>query len=224
MKPTVIAGLAHDMETILRSITRYTRFVRSTKVMLGLLAVILTCAILFYPYIKKDNGLRIAFTSIAKQASTSQTQMLNARFHGLDKDNQPYNLNAKTATQLDDDTLDLNHPIGDITLKNSAWLSVAGNNGLFKIKEKLLDLKGAIEMFNNEGYEFRTEHMHVNIGDKTAVTHDEVNGQGPLGKLKALGGANINGVTQVITFEGPVFVTVYPSQREPATTTPVTEP
>ncbi len=200
------------METILRSIARYTRFVHSTKLMLALLAAILTGVILFYPFFRKDNGgIRIAFTSITKDQSTSQTQMLNPRFHGLDKDNQPFNVTAKTATQIDEDTLGLDRPTGDISLKSGAWLSVSGNEGIFKMKEKLLDMNGSIEMFDNEGYEFRTEKMHVNVGDKTAVTHVEVKGQGPLGTLKAAGGAIVDGNKEIITFLGPVWVTVYPA-------------
>jgi lipopolysaccharide export system protein LptC len=210
------------METIIHSIGRYTRFVRSTKLLLAALAVILTGAILFYPVIKRDSGVRIAFTSIVKKGPTSQTQMLGARFHGLDKDNQPYNVTAKTATQIDDDTLGLDQPTGDISLKSGAWLSVAGNTGVFRMKEKELDLKGSIEMFDNEGYEFRTERMHVNVGNKTAVTHDEVRGQGPLGKLRAMSGAEVDGNSQVVTFEGPVFVTVYPSREDKADKTQAT--
>jgi lipopolysaccharide export system protein LptC len=214
MKP-VIAGITLEMETILQSIGRYTRFVYSTKLALALLAAILTAMILFYPVFKHDsNSVRIAFTSIEKKSPGSPTQMIGAKFHGLDKSNQPYNITASTATQIDDNTLGLDKVTGDIALNSGAWLAMSSNSGVFRMKEKLLDLMGSIEMFNEGGYEFRTELMHVNVGNKTAMTREEITGQGPLGTLKAYGGASIDGTSQAITFIGPVFVTMYPQQAE----------
>jgi lipopolysaccharide export system protein LptC len=214
MKPRMMSGLTQEMETILGSIARYTRFVKSIKVALAVLAAILSAVILFYPVLKRDTGVRIAFTSIEKKGPTAQTQMMNAHFRGLDKDNQPFNVLSKTATQINDNTMGLDKVSGDITLKGGAWLSVSANTGTFLVKEKTLDLKGAIEMFNDEGYEFRSETMHVNVGDKSAITHDVVDGQGPLGILKAYGGAAVGSAGGVITFEGPVFVTVFPSRGD----------
>lgn len=215
MKP-VIAGITQEMETIFRSVARYTRFVYSTKLILALLAAVLTGWILFYPYLKRDIPMRIAFTSIRTKGPGSPTQMIGAKFHGLDKDNQPYNVTADTATQLDDNTLGLDHVTGDITLKSGAWLSVSSNTGVFLMKEKLLNLKGSIEMFNDGGYEFRSERMNVDVGKKTAVTQDVVKGQGPLGILKAYGGAFVEGNKQYVKFDGPVFVTVYPAHNDDA--------
>jgi lipopolysaccharide export system protein LptC len=202
-----------ESEEYVGYVPRHTKIVRSTKLMLALLAIVLTCAVLFYPVIRKDSGgTRVTFTSISKKGPGQPTQMIGAKFHGLDKDNQPFNIDSTTATQLDDNTMGLDHPVGDITLKSGSWLSVSGNDGVFKMKEKLLDLKGSIEMFNDEGYEFRTEFMHVNVGAKTGVTKTPVDGQGPMGKLKAYGGAQIDGNRDVVDFQGPVFVTVYPAQ------------
>lgn len=196
------------METIFHSVARYTRFVRSTKVILSVLVAFLTGVVLFYPLTKNENaGIRIAFTSIEKGAA-SPTKMINARFHGMDKDDQPFNMTAVTATQKDANTLLLDKLNADISLKSGVWLSVAANTGVFTMKEKHLDLNGAVEMFDDQGYEFRTETMAVEVGSKKAVTHSPVEGQGPLGTLHSHG-AIINGITQVIEFEGPVQVTLY---------------
>jgi len=165
MNPPITELTRDKMESILRSVARYTRFVRSTKLTLAVLAGILICMVLFYPLLQ-DSGVHVAFTSIEKKGPSSPTQMINARFHGLDKEDQPFNITAKTATQIDDNTVGLDHLTGDISLKSGAWLSVSGDTGVFKMKEKGLDLKGSIEMFDDEGYEFRTERLHVNVGIK----------------------------------------------------------
>jgi lipopolysaccharide export system protein LptC len=214
MKPQTIANWTqHEMELLVRSVARYTRFVRSTKVILSILVLSLTAIVLFYSLSNNDvAGVRIAFTSVEK-GPAAPTQMINAQFHGLDKENQPFNVTAKTATQQNENTLLLDKVAGDISLKTGVWLSVTANSGIFTVKDRLLDLKGAIDMFNDEGYEFRTEVLHVNVGQKTAVTHAHVEGQGALGTLKAEG-ADFDGKTGVIIFHGPVFVTVHPPQDE----------
>jgi lipopolysaccharide export system protein LptC len=203
-----------EVESLLGSVARYTKFVRSIKVLLSVLVAILIALVLFYPLIKKESNIRIVFTSILKGTKLAPTRMDNPRYHGLDKDDQPYNVDAKSAMQRDADTADLDKVSGDITMKNGQWLSISANTGVFKMKEHLLDLKGAVDMFTDEGYEFRTDVLHVNVANKTAVTQQEVQGQGPLGTIRAYGGAVVQGQAQAITFNGPVFVTVYPPKDD----------
>ena len=190
------------------SIAYYTRFVNSAKLLLGILVLILTAVIFAYPIIKKNSGLRIAFTSADKTATPPPTQMVNANFHGFDNSNQPYNITAKTAVQVDEDNVTFDKLNGDISVNSGMWFTIQANTGHLKMKERLLDLKGAIEMFNEEGYEMRTETMNVNMGTKVAVTHDLVNGQGPMGILRAHG-AVFDGNAKTALFYGPVFVTLY---------------
>ncbi len=194
-------------------IAYYTRFVNSAKLLLGVLVLLLTVMIFAYPIIKKNSGLRIAFTSTEKTATPPPTQMVNANFHGFDNSNQPYNITAKTAVQLDEDNVNFDTLNGDISLNSGMWFTMQSNNGHLKVKEHLLDLKGAIEMFNDEGYEMRTETMNVDIGKKIAVTHDAVNGQGPLGLLRAHG-AVFDGNAKTAVFSGPVFVMLYLPPKE----------
>jgi lipopolysaccharide export system protein LptC len=213
MKPQDIAQWTHhEMETIFHSVARYTKFVHSTKAVLSVLVFVLVGLVMFYLMTKnEDAGIRVAFTSVSKGAA-SPTQMQGAKFHGLDKSNQPFNVIAVTATQKDDNTLLLDKVSGDISLKSGAWLSMSANNGIFTMKERLLDLTGNVEMMNDDGYEFRSEIMHVDIGKKMASTNQNVKGQGPLGTLQATG-AVVDGNNAVITFTGPVLVTMYPHQQ-----------
>src|SRR5882724_1177748 len=102
---------------------------------------------------------------------------------------------------------------GDISFNNGGWFTIQANSGRLKVKERLLDLNGAIEMFNDEGYEMRTDTMHVDIGKKIATTQDPVNGQGPLGILRAHG-AVFDGNAKTALFSGPVFVTLYLPPKE----------
>jgi lipopolysaccharide export system protein LptC len=197
----------------IHSIAYYTRFVNSAKLLLGILVLLLTALMFAYPVIKKNSGLRIAFTSSEKTAAPPPTQMVNANFHGFDDTNQPYNVAARTAVQVDEDNMTFDKVNGDISLNSGVWFTIQADNGRLKVKERLLNLNGAIEMFNDEGYEMRTDTLNVDIGKKIAATHDPVNGQGPLGILRAHG-AVFDGNAKTAIFSGPVFVTLYLPPKE----------
>lgn len=194
--------------TALRSLVRYSRFVHSTKFMLGIVALLLTLLILFYPVFKKQaGGVRISLTSTTEKP-VQATTMTNARFHGLDKDNQLYTVTAKQVTEVSEDQINLVEPSGEIFLKTTQRLSVKANTGVFSKKNRMLKLKGAIKLYNDEGYTLTTETMSVDIANNSAATSTEVFGNGPLGTLKAYGGAMADSENQQIVFQGPVFVTL----------------
>lgn len=192
---------------IIHSLAPYTRFVNSAKLLLGLLVLVLTAIMFLYPVIKKNSSVRIAFTSVDKTAS-APTKMLNANFHGFDESNQPYNVTAETAIQVDEDNITFDKINGDIALNSGKWLSIQADKGDMKIKEKLLYLHGKVEMFTDEGYELSTETLHVDIGKKLAVTQDVVKGHGLIGTLQSLG-AVLDGNQKTATFNKPVFVRIY---------------
>jgi lipopolysaccharide export system protein LptC len=208
VSPSFREWTGQEASAIVHSVARYTRFVRSTKVGLGIIALLLIGLILFYPLFRQKNtSVRIPLTS-SSQPNPSSTSMINARFHGLDKDNQPYNLTAKTVSEISTDVIGLAEPAGEIFLKSSQQLSIKSRNGVFNRKDHLLTLKGNIEMFNKQGYIIRMETLFVDLANKTAVTSSEVHGQGELGTLKSYGGAMVDGNNEQIIFEGPVFVTL----------------
>lgn len=200
---------------IIQSIARYTRFVKSAKVLLSILVVILTALIFFYPIVKRDTGIRIAFTSTTDKSAQPPTQMVNANFHGFDDNNQPYNVTAQTAMQIDENDMVFNKINADLSLNSGMWLNMQAAKGTLKIKERLLSLNGAVEIFNDEGYELHTDALEVDIGKKIAVSRLPVNGQGLLGTLKAQG-VVFDGNNKTATFGGRVYVTVHLPPKENA--------
>jgi|GEM_PF-954782 len=191
----------------------YTKFVKYAKILIAISVFLLFCLIFLYPLIKKDTVVRIALTSVEKGA-VEPTKMSNPNFHGFDASNQPYNVTAKTATQIDENNVVLESLNGDIALKGGKWLSVTALTGKLKVKEHLLDLSGSVDIFNDDGYEMRTELLNVDISAKIATTDLEIKGQGPLGTIRSQG-AIFNGVTKVSKFSDKVFVTIYLPHKEP---------
>lgn len=189
-------------------LTRYTRFVRSAKMGLGGVALVLIGLMLFYPLFRQQEaGVRISFNATSKKEA-EPAAMKSPRFHGLDKDNQPYVMTADSAIEQADKQITFVKPTGDILLKTNQRLSVSANAGRFDKESHHLWLNGNIAMSNDQGYVMTTETLTVDITHKNAVTSSEVHGHGPLGTLKAYGGAMADGNNQQIIFEGPVFVTL----------------
>lgn len=195
------------------SVAIYTRFVQLAKLLLGLLIVTLVALMFLYPVIQKNSDVRVAFTSIEKTVKPPPTQMVKPNFHGFDANNQPYNISAATALQVDENHIEFDKLNCDMTMNTGVWLSVQSDKGSMQVREKMLSLNGSVEMFDDAGYELRTEHMVVDIGKKIATTEDPVSGQGPLGTLKSKG-AVFYGNTKNAVFNGPVFVTVHLPPKE----------
>ena len=194
------------------NIIRYTNFVRSAKVLLSILVIILTGVIFIYPIIKKNSNIRIAFAAIEKGA-VSPTEMIDANFRGFDGDNQRYNISAKTTSQIDENHVKLSKLKADIYTKDNRWLFMQSENGILQIKEKMLDLKGNVEFFTDDGYELHTESMLVDIENKIATSSGLVKGQGLLGKINAIG-ATFDGKNKIAKFNSQVLVTVYLPEQE----------
>lgn len=204
-----------DSETSPRSpLARYTRFVKSTKVMMALVAALLMALILFYPLFKSQGGgVRIALTG-SSEKPVSATNMTNARFHGLDKDNQLYTLNVEKVDEVSEEQINLTGPSGEILLKSAKHVYMRADKGVYNKKTRVLKLKGAIKLSDDAGYTLKTEQMSVDIATNTATTNLEVFGDGPMGTLKAYGGATANSQEQHIVFEGPIFMTLNMDGKE----------
>jgi len=107
------------------------------------------------------------------------------------------------------------HINSDIAMNNGSWMNLQANKGNFKVQEKLLDLEGDVDIVNEQGYELKTDTLHIEINKKIATTDSIVHGQGVAGTIKSKG-AVFDGNAKISTFHGPVFVTVYLPAKEPA--------
>ena len=78
-------------------------------------------------------------------------------------------------------------PKADLAMKNGTWIALTANSGVYNQREKLLYLEGAVNLFHDSGYEFKTEKLRVDLDAGRAVSNQRVDGQGPFGQLQAEG-------------------------------------
>lgn len=200
---------ARQVDNLVERITRYTRFVVFTKRTLVILIVLIVSAVIVIPILNQDKaGIRIAFSGIEQQSEALTPKMLNPQFRGFDEQNQPFTVTADYAIQKENDTIELANINADITLDGGKWLSLKALQGLMYLKQKMIVVTGNVNVFYDDGYEFTTDALTVDVAKKTMTSESVVRGQGPMGAIESTG-FTASRETRSILFKGPVRLTIF---------------
>lgn len=191
-----------------RPIGYYTRFVYLIKRLLWLLAACVVAAVI---YIASDNtgerSSRIILSSIP-HTSSLQDLMIKPHYQGIDKENEPYTVDAIKAIQKDANTVDMDTVTADMIKSNGRWLGLNSDKGELNTQSKQMLLNGHVTLFTDGGYEFRSDHAHVDIQQGNVDGDSPVEGQGPPGTLTA-DSFSSDGKTHIIHFNGSVRMILY---------------
>ena len=170
---------------IIRSITRYTRFVVFSKLLLGLASLGLILMVILIPLLSSENAeIRIAFDSVESR-DNSMPLMVNPVFQGVDKKDQPYTITAETALQKQEGLIVMEAIEADMFVNEKNWLALKANGGTLDDVKNKLTLLGNVEMFHDAGYEVRTERADINMKNNDVTGPEEIYAQGLLGNLRS---------------------------------------
>ncbi len=189
----------------------YSIFVGLMKVLLPALAVGLIILVIAWPQIAPDErNFNVGIADISPEHAENLS-MLNARFTGVDRDNQPFNVTADMATQSrsNDDLLELQTPEADITLKSGAWLALEARQGFYQRETEVLDLRGEVALFRDDGLELHTESARIDLKSNSASGDEPIRGQGPFGTINGQGFRVEDGGARV-TVTGRSRMVIYP--------------
>ncbi|MFB3134345.1 MAG: LPS export ABC transporter periplasmic protein LptC [Rhodospirillales bacterium] len=195
---------------------RYTRFVHMMKYLLPTVAMVLVALVAVWPHLKtQDSGFRIGFSAL-KARETGEPAMVNARYMGSDKNNQLFSITADLVRNAMKDaaTVELVMPKADITLEDGSWLVLTAEAGVFNRAAMTLELAGAVNLFHDSGYEFRTERITIDLDNGSAVGTEPVEGQGPFGDLSGEGFV-LREKGKTIIFTGKARLFIYPGIGRP---------
>jgi lipopolysaccharide export system protein LptC len=194
---------------------RYSIFVSSMKVLLPALAAGLVLLVIAWPQIVPDiSRSGIDFQKIARdQAKT--LNMLNARYSGVDENNQPFTIAADLATQApnDENLVELQHPKADIRTTEGDLVALSARLGHYYREEEKLDLSGKVNLIHGKGFDISTEAATIDLKNGTASGDVAVSGQGPSGTLHSEG-FRMRERGQVIVFTGKSRLMIYPDDGE----------
>lgn len=186
----------------------YTRFVEVSKRSLWFLVAFMVGLVIWIAsYNSGENGARMVFSNAAKSVAL-QNIMNHPHYQGVDIHNRPYTVIAEKALQIDKDNVSLDRLSADMVMSNGSWIVLNAGKGLINLQSKQMELSGGVDVFYEGGYEFRTEHAHVDINKGSAYGDARVEGQGPLGTLVA-DGFTIGDKGETIKFNGSVRMKLY---------------
>lgn len=194
----------------LLAIPRYLRVISLSKILLGALVVALIGVVIVLPLTDRgDSGMRIAFDKLPQVTHTDQPKMLNPQYESIDTDNQPFSIRAKEAIQQDFDSVRLIGLQADIALKQGSWIALQAEQGLLQIGRKKLLLQGSVHVYSDDGNEFTTPRVLVNLATGDAWGPDGVSGQGAMGTITA-GNFQFSAEHKAIRFANRVKLILYP--------------
>jgi len=190
-------------------VARYTRFVALSKHSLWGVAVLVVGIVVWVASDNSgENGSRMVFSHAEKTTQNLQNMMTHPHYQGVDAHDRPFTVIADKAMQVDADNVSLANIRADMTMASGSWVALNSGTGLLNTKTKKLALKGGVDMFYEGGYEFRSDHAQVDINQGNAYGDAPIEGQGPLGTLKANNFTVLNH-GQVIRFNDSVRMTLY---------------
>lgn len=194
----------------------YSRFVLLAKYALPMIAGIVMLMVGVWPELKSNPEKLIIELSDLKIETAGGQRVMNARFTGVDSENRPFSITAKSVVQTgsDDNDVELSQPKADVTLAGDSWVAIAAPKGVFRPDGEVLELSGGVDLFHDDGYEFRTAAARLNFRKSAASGSSPIRGQGPFGRIEAEG-FRVTGNGESIFFTGRSRLLVYPDSSTP---------
>lgn len=165
--------------------SRYTWFVRITKIALPLVALALV-GIVVTRLSQQPQQLQLSDLPQQEKTTPGQSELVSARYEGVDSKNHPYTVTADRAVR-DMKSLQavaLEKPKGRITL-DDGWLAVEGAKGFYDNTAGKLNLTGGVVLTHSSGYTLHLEDADVDVRGRHAVTTRPIYGSGPVGDITA---------------------------------------
>jgi len=193
----------------------YSLFVSSMKLLLPALAAGLVLLVIAWPQIMPDvSRSGLSWQKVARDHAKT-LNMLNARYSGVDENNQPFSIAADLATQAPDneDIVELQHPKADIRTNEGDQVGLSARLGHYDRKGETLDLAGRVTLTHDQGFNVVTEAATVDLKEGSAAGDSPVTGDGPTGELQSEG-FRLRERGQIIVFTGKSRLLIYQDAKE----------
>lgn len=189
---------------IRQSVEKYSRFVSTMKILLPSVAGVLLILVVALPQLRNEPEQFTAEIERVEGDSGSTLSLVNARYFGTDDSGQPFSVTAEAVRESDteDELIDLTAPQADITLNDGSWLTVGAERGAYQRETQVLDLTGAVNLFQDQGYELHTDMVTIMLEEGKARSTTPVSSQGPFGQLESQG-FELQDKGKTVLFTGP---------------------
>jgi lipopolysaccharide export system protein LptC len=153
------------------------------RIALPLLGIVALIALIAWPFLDSHRIQSAVMKNIPDLA------VENLLFNGQDSKNQPYTLKAARVTRPGgaNNIYDLQKPEADITLQEGAWVAGKAETGRFDQDKRQLWLGGDVHIFHDNGSQFTTDEMHIDLNTNNAQGEKPVLIQGGFGEIQGQG-------------------------------------
>lgn len=183
---------------------RHSRFVEQMKVFLPALAAVFLSLLLLWPWVSdRTSSFPLDILPFDYRNADTST-ILNPRFMGSDKSDDPFVVTAKTAINLPDegDWMVLDTPKAEITQQSGRWISLESQTGYVSREQHLITLEDNVFLYRDDGVEFATEGAVIDLAESRAFGYLPVTGSGPQFTITAEGGFAVENGGALIRFLG----------------------
>ncbi|MEI8393266.1 MAG: LPS export ABC transporter periplasmic protein LptC [Rhodospirillaceae bacterium] len=160
---------------------RHSRIVLALKIGLPLLAALMISLIFVWPRLSMQNN--------TGKIDKNQTSLVNARYFSHDRQNLPFSMLAKSATEVPGmaQLLDLVQPEAEMTRADGSWLTISSERGRYNQDDARLLMLDNVHVLRDDGFEFVTDEAEIDTKTGNAWGNHKVVGQGPSGEIRAEG-------------------------------------
>ncbi|MCR0980736.1 LPS export ABC transporter periplasmic protein LptC [Roseomonas populi] len=162
--------------------------VRLLKFLLPAGALALLAAIVLWPEFERTGeNARLSFRRMSRAAPES-VRVVDPRYQGVDEQGRPFNVTAFTASQQgSSNVVDLEAPRGDLMLSGGGWMLVESRTGVFDRDANILDMKGDVTIWQDDGTLIETQEARVDVKGGNAEGDRPIAAQGTFGTVTGEG-------------------------------------
>lgn len=181
-----------------RKARRKPRLANFLRVALPALALLILLALIMWPALRPNK----IPTALIKNIPDLVVD--NLHFTGTDSKNQAYSINAAKATRPQglQNIYDLDQPKAELTMTNGVWLAVQSQQGRYDQDNRKLWLGGHVQVFHDQGYQFTSDELQVDMNENYAFGNKPVLIQGGFGEITGQGFCLLEG-GHVMIVKGP---------------------
>ncbi len=193
----------------------YTRFVKSMRFILPLIALILSVVVMTWPemedkivIIPKDQLISASETKIG------ENELINPHFETTDAQQQPVNVTADRAVQNQENPnlVKLDNPKADLKMKNGSAVNIKAAQGTYEQEVEKLFLQENVKIHHESGYELQAEELRIDLKTREAFSDKAVQIIGPEATIYAAG-LEGNVEDGILIFKGPAKLTLTPNNE-----------
>ena len=173
---------------------------------LPILAVIIAVLVLAWRYIIPDTAQFRIEASGKSPRELANSRMIKPRFLSNDGRGQTYVITADEASEIVDqkDAIALISPTADLEMQGNngqTWNYIRAAQGIYQPKRKILILSGHIVALRDDGMQFTTESLWINLENRDMTGNLPAKAHGPSGEIVGQG-VQLRNRGQHLTFTG----------------------